>query len=374
MFYRKLVCSFLVTASLPWIAYGAPQGSDGVLSKRTPSSTPAPQLVPGEISQKGQLPAAYNAGAAYQCRGGYDLFFTGDYIYWDWTQASMKAGDIVVSSSSSGHQKAFVLSPGYASGFQVGFGSTTLSADDWQIRGNYTWYQNSVSSNTSISSGTYYRYIETFSDRLNFFSGDVSLNQKMNYNELELLLERPFYFGKRLLSNIGVGLASLWVVQHNHTNLNGTYGVTLSNVTTQLQSQTDKHFKVWCLGPRVELDTSWLLGEGVAFLANATSSLVYARYYNLSANGQITTPTGTSSLSQSFPDNFNTLRPILQMFLGMGWNQGFNDNSWRVGLSAGYDFAMYWNFDMLSFTSTQGNLVAGNMFLHGLNAQIRFDF
>ncbi|MDE3056073.1 MAG: hypothetical protein KGI80_05250 [Verrucomicrobiota bacterium] len=357
---RMLSAAYLAIGLLaPWAMSASSANYDHSPSKKGQTAT---ALVPGEMSQAGQLPAGYSASASYRCREGYDLYFTGNYIYWNWTQNSLKKGVVTSSASAS----SFILDPGYASGFQVGFGYSMPYADDWNLYANYTWYQNSASENLSLAAG------QTFSlandvevDNLNLFSGNFSAEEKIKFNELELILERPFYFGKWLTANFGAGLDALFVGENYNGSYSGIINTLLVPIPYHGSDTLSIHTKAWSLGPKFVFNTNWLLGSGFAILANAATSALYTSFTTL--NAEKTTSTITSP-------KVNTITPVLQMFLGLGWNGGFCNDNYRLGIWAGYDFDIYYNYDMLNFISMRSNDMNDDITLYGLNVQARFDF
>ncbi|HLB52892.1 MAG TPA: Lpg1974 family pore-forming outer membrane protein [Chlamydiales bacterium] len=329
----------------------------------------------GAQSQQKELPAGYNASASFVGRNETGVFFTADYIYWDWTQGSMKLGDFVDPSTKPKKQVAVLLSPGYASGVQVGAGYRMANVDGWNLNFQYTFYQNSASQGEETTNDQYVRYIDPVKQKLKVFQGSMQYHLNMKYNELWGMLQRPFYFGKRLLANFGVGLDSLWVVQQLSSDFNGLSGNNPSNATTLTVGSSTTETKEWSLGPRASLDASWQLGQGIAFLADIAGSLLYTRYYDLDYLMKLDKASGKTKLfSASLPQNVNTLTPILQFFLGLNWSRNLARNGYRLGLTAGYDFAAYWNFDMLNFHSIIHNTESANMYLHGLRLESRFDF
>lgn len=339
------------------------------------AQTPSQTYVSGEIVKAGQLPAGYNASATYQCMDGWDIFITGDYIYWNWKQNSLKRGEYVLTSTTtSGTQTPIYLSPGYASGFQVGMGFNMHGMDDWNLCADYTWYKNSDNITASNDSTHVMRFLKPDTGTPIYRNGSASIDASMNFNEFGLYLKRPFYFGKKLSANFATGLDALWITQSLDISSSGHVGNSPFNTTTPDNSIINYNTKAWSLGPKVGLDTNWMLGYGLSILANASASLLYTSYYDLSVVKTITQTANRFTVTVTDPNNFNTLRPIMKMFLGLGWNTGLCDNSFRLGFSAGYDFAVFWNYDMMNFSTIYTNAASGNMYLQGLNIQARFDF
>lgn len=331
---------------------------------------------PGEIIQEHQLPAGYNASASYDSSNRCGVDINANYIYWNWEQPDFKKGELVLTSATaSGSQIGQYIDPGYASGFQVGLKVDMPSVDHWNLSSQYTWYQNSGNLEVTTDPDHVLRIRSHITDSLVYGSGTAHYNINMHFNNLDLLLQRPFYLGTRLFANIAVGLDSYWITQELNTSATGFTGSSPSSVTVGASQTVKLNTKAWSLGPKFGLNTNWMLGCGISALANISSSLVYTRYYDMSINSSVTYSSSTvSNVIDSDPNNLNTLRPVTQMFLGLGWNRGFGDDNYRFGLSAGWDFKLLWNYSMIDFTTTNGNSGSDNLSLNGLNIQASFDF
>lgn len=375
MLKNELKAALAVVGTLfPLLAHADQPMSNSQMNAQTNGTQQA--YVPGEMVKAGQLPAGYNASASYQTVDGWDVYITGDYLYWNWKQDSFKLGDTVMASSStSGRNDPIVVNPGYASGFQVGLGFNMPGMDDWNLYAEYTWYKNSGSLSTSSDAGRVIRHRNNNTTALNYFNGTATADLHMHFNALDVMLKRPFYFGKKLTASFGAGLSALWITQKLDTTFSGLAGLTSATATTPTNDSNNLKQSSWSLGPKFGFESNWLLGYGFAILANVSGSVLFTNYdLTDTFNGSFTVGSNTTSFSVSNSNNgnnYDTLRPVTQMFLGLGWNMGFCDDSFRFGLSAGYDFDVYWNYDMLNFLG-QGN--NGNMYLQGLNIQARFDF
>lgn len=306
MLKKELTAALALMGAIAPFAAHADQG----MSMNQQSGQPA--YTAGESVKRGALPAGYSQSANYKIDDSYDVYFTGDFIYW-----CLQQDGLVVNSS--GGTTTF-MDASYKPGFQVGLGFNMAGMDDWNMYSEYTWYKNNHTTT----------------------AGSSSLKTHYVYNNLNVLLQRPFYWGRKLTANFGFGLRALW----------------LTNNLTYTSDELNQ--KSWALGPRVGLDTSWLLGAGFRFMADAGVSALYTSY---------------TTFSNSFAaasDNYNTVRAITETALGLGWGSYFGDNNdFHFDLSASYEFNIYWDQNMA------GVLVGGtprNNYLHGLNVAVRFDF
>jgi hypothetical protein len=330
----------------------------------------------GERVKAGQLPGGYSESASYKCDNGHDLFFTADYIFWDWVQdAGMGIGvrnPAPVVSTTHLDIKPVTITPGYASGFQLGVGYNMKGMDDWNVYGEYTWYKNSGSKSAHAEAA-----ITSPNISLNV---DLAADISLKYDNADFLIERPFYFGKKLTANFYTGLKALWITREAKVTIPSTSSFTFlsSSFLEGTVTEFDLHDKVssWSLGPKFGIDSSWLLGYGIKFLSNVSVSAVYTRYTQTldgKVDGEmslITLPVSLKSSGQMKQSNYGTIRPILETYLGLGWGSFFCENKFHFDLSVGYDFNVFWNY----VTEIGGTLPPASMYLHGVNAQVRFDF
>jgi hypothetical protein len=364
----KAALAILGTVCVPMFAQ-----TDQSMSDSRGQQQQQPGYVSGDAIKAGQLPGGYNQSAAIMCDDGWDVFVSADYIWWNWSQdRGMNLGFAGLGAFTSADVSLHpnTTNPGYASGFQVGLGFVMKGMDDWNFYGEYTWYKNSASNSNAVA-GTLPNALLTANLT---GSSDISIA----YNNADFLLQRSFYFGKKLTSNFYTGLRALWINNDASLTASGTL-TALSSIVTGDYSNVymSASNSSWALGPKFGFDANWLLGYGVKFLSNMSASVLYTRYtgdFSSSTTGTgkvITAFSGNSSVSIN-ESNFGRLRPVLESYLGLGWGSYFGDNSFRLDLSIGYDFNVH--FDYVTNMTTPGGSGPSNLYLHGLNVQARFDF
>ena len=375
----KAAAALASTMLIPWIAEA---------DSPAPSEAPPPYLS-GEKVKQGQLPGGYNEKASYSCKDGGDFFLTGDYIYWTWQQEMMEVGTLITPTAFgaqaflNGSCEIILQSPGYTSGFQIGLGCGLKSMDDWILHGEYTWYTNSDTLNTTASTS---QILAVSSGLVPYIQGVtpgvlladlLKTKARLDYNAVDLLLERPFYFGRKLTADLMVGLQALWIDQKftaTGSDLSfiesGAFVITaVDGSFTSISKQNS-----WGLGPKFGLSSHWLLGYGIKIMGSVSLSALYTRYtkLNTSVTGAVSS-TSTANLQTNQKKNYNTVNPVGEASLGLGWGSYFNDDSVHFELSAGYDFKLFWNQNVVN-TLVNSNGSPGNLSLRGLNIQARFDF
>ena len=370
---RKKITFLALGALSPLYNYAAEINNQGS-SIDVPSS-----FLEGNPLSKGSLTSGYNHSANYKPSDRCGLYMTANYIYWHVNQWPLIVGNLV-HTKGSGSKALFngtaviqSVQPGYRSGFQIGSGYKFFSMDDWNLYGEYTWYQNNC--NKSVKSGS-----NTFLSIPDFFKPGIygsrvltatkaDGNFSFHYNSANLCLERPFYFSERITANIALGLKGLWISESVGLVAKGlSYGDPLTSDDLIPEPGTlvcKNHRKSWGVGPRFAFTSNWLLGCGLQLVGDLGASVLYTRYTKHDTSA-VTSLTNITSFSQS---NYGTLRAVTESSLGLGWGQYLGGNNrWHLDLTASYDFNILWN---------QNIIVAGassNIYIHGLNLGARFDF
>ncbi len=375
----KAIMVVASTALIPWIAQAD-----------SPDAPGSSSYLAGDKIKEGQLPSGYNKAASYDCLDPWKLFLTGDYIYWTWQQELMQVGTFMTptafgsSAFLNGEGEVVLQTPDYASGFQLGMGCDLRGMDDWNLYSEYTWYKNTNNLHTTTSgsellavSSRIIPYLEYASLGI-LVSEDLTTTARMTYNMVDLVLERPFYFGRKLTANFIVGLEALWISQEFTANGSELSFIEPDSQTSDLLSNASfssySKQKSWGLGPKFGINSSWLLGYGLKIIGTASLSALYTSYIKL-----ITSTVGTIStfnlinLEMNQPGNYNTVNPIGTASLGLGWGSYFCNNSFHFDLLASYDFKVFWSQNVID-SLLNGNGSPGNMSLRGLNIQARFDF
>ncbi len=334
------------------------------------SEAPKVQYLSGEAIKTGDLPGAYNESATYSCCEYADMFITADYVYWKWSQDNIQVGTLVDQTGITyrGNSTAVLRDPGYTSGFQVGAGFNLHGMDDWNLYSEYSWYKNT--DNQTVTSTVAQALVlppalirPDLTIKANHLVGTVQTETKMGFQSADFLMQRPFYFGKKLTASFGAGLRAQWITQHLTFSSNS---LTIAETSATVTYSNDLKQTTWGLGPKFGFDVNWLLGYGLKVMTNISGSFLYTSY-----NVNIETTTNDVTVYGNYLHNYGTVRPVTEAFLGLGWGSYLGNDHFHIDLSAGYDFNAYWNYNMLYSTTGQS---VGSMYLQGLNIQARFDF
>jgi len=325
-----------------------------------------PGFTPGDIIGDGQLPSAYPQSAALVCDNGWDVTISANYLYWLWSQDSSTQVGVVVDQTASpgfnGTSTAVYNTPGYTSGFKVGLGLGLPEFDNWDLNAEYTWYRNTSNESASGSASKALVLKGLKKDADAYSVGSVNSEARLGYQTLDFLVRRNMYFGKQLTFRVGTGLRAQWISEEFET----TGSLTALSSADPSYNSIERNMTSWQLGPKLSMDLKWLLGAGFGIMGNLHNSLLYTSY-NTSASAAGTISGSGFSSTYTGLDNYGTIRPVTEAFLGLNWEMYFCDNNFHFDLFAGYDFNIFWNYDMLSNNR-------GDMTLQGLNIGVHFDF
>ena len=218
--------------------------------------------------------AVYNIPSRIQVDKNIGLFTTCSFIYWCPFEEGLEIGyntklavelPIIQFDIEAIKNMEYKYSPG----FKVGLGKK-FNMDDWNIYANYTWLhiKNSKTVNT-IYPGALLFIIPWFHNNMLPESiNQVTGSWKLNYDVVELMLQRPFYLGRCLSMDASCGLRGL-VINQNYYSLVNLYGTS---------SNTKSHS--WGIGPYCVVDFNWLFVKNFKAVFRPSAGLYFQHFKN----------------------------------------------------------------------------------------------
>lgn len=307
---------------------------------------------------------AYLAPANVKLNDCWDVDVTASFIYWHVSQENMNvAYHEPAVSSSVNHYNMSYPEFSYKPGFKLGFGFNT-NYDDWTGFFEYTWLHQNTSHTSTAGSSTEIKAVNVLSDTLVGYTS-VNSHWKMNMDKLDFGMSRPFYFSKRITMLPVGGLRALWIRQ----NFNNTYETSTQELLVKSKSHS------WAFGPMFGTATRWFFGEGFRFEGKGNGALLYTRYTKVSSKQVAGTTTDVAH-----QHDYNCLRPMMDLGIGFGWGTYIGCQDYYIDLSASYDFNLFWDQNVMlnniqSFNQDQPVAgTNGNLYMHGLTLNARFDF
>ncbi|MBS0615034.1 MAG: hypothetical protein JSR58_00595 [Verrucomicrobia bacterium] len=332
-----------------------------------------------------QMGAGYNQYAEYDLGSNWDWFIQASFIYWHVSQGAMDI-DLSTQRFSDGTTSAFA-NPGhidfqnfkYKPGFKVAMGFDS-QFDNWVPFAEYTWLHHTTKMNKTADENQAL-VLGSWVPAKNNSAQSLSSEWKFDLDILDFAISRPYYQGTRLTVNPVVGLRAMWLKQTNE--LEFTPFSTQNDPAFTKRAETKYENKSWALGPRLGFYSSWHLGAGFRAIGNAFASILYTRYNKVELKSD-QVDTASSNLLHVSPvhirtSRINTLRPQVEMNLGLGWGEYIFGHDYHIDFSATYDFMVFWNQNMnraLSLRTGGGGAFGdlGDLYIHGLTLTGRFDF
>jgi hypothetical protein len=336
---------------------------------------------PGMPIDTNKVGGAYNKEANVHIQCGTDYFITADFLYWEAMQDGMDlvmdhTNQIASFLETSSEQIKFE-NFSYKPAFKVGVGRT-YAYDGWTAYAQYTWYHHTFSTSYSGPSPTpsldnfltaQYGDADTHPDG-DFAATAYSSKWKLGIDIGDISVQRPSYIGTYLVLTPSLGVRGALIQQRLNGN-SDNFDLAF------LPSERTGRYKVrsWAVGPRVGLASSWLMGCGFRFIGNGYASLLFTSYTHARVNF---TDDTTADVHRKYRGNYNALRAMTELDLGLGWGDYFCDQTYHFDLALTYDFNVFWNQNMMRHLSNQFNRVLvdspGNLYLHGLTVEARLDF
>ena len=269
----------------------------------------------------------------------------------------------------------------YHPAFKVSAG-IGFNRDDWTACVEYTRFHSKDSNHKTISKDnlTELLILSTWNASNQTFASKA--DWKLKNDLIDLSFGRPYYLGKKIVIKPHFGLRGGWIDQKYHLE------ETFLSDDTELNSFTNVKSDSWLIGPRAGVKTNWLLGKGFNFFGNIATSLFYQDFstkYNYNYTTIVLETTRDISVNEKQDNHYIT--PNLECALGLGWGSYFAKNKAHFNLSAGYEFHIFWNQNLMKSlaekvksgtgSTSDGSITEtkeGDLMLHGLTVSARFDF
>lgn len=238
--------------------------------------------------------------------------------------------------------------------------------DNLDIQAIYTYYQNKIHGSIIGNTASFIQNILTGQEHLKLTSnvGDLELG-KTFFSETTKVLFRPF-----------IAIRGGWLDQDNSANYTGIDQISLNGgVTTNVPTATSIVLDqdVWCIGPRIGIDMSWLRFGGFSFMVDFSTSLLYGKAHQklainnntASANNQ-STGIDYTTINLVGRDKFMVLCPQLQGFIGLQWERCLKNHR-SVKLFVGWEANYWWEVSNVLFFNRP-------LSMQGLTAGLSFNF
>lgn len=333
------------------------------------------------------FPSAYNEPANFDLGPcPWDFWVDASFTYWEAYEEGLGLGvsTTVLSDAVQPVRDGTYLfqSNSFKPGFKVGLGMD-LGHDDWSVFGEYTWFRSKTSTNSAAPTDSrggvgvwqftnWFNRTSTIQSNQNALS--ISSSWRNNMDLADVGVSRPYYQGTHLIIAPFGTVRGQWIRQQLNVEARvaSTTGAFLLNATSSNRSNS------WAVGPRGGLLAKWHLGWGFRFEGDVAGAILFTRYTKVSHSESSTSSTTTPVAVSARFRNYNTLRMVNDMNVGIGWGTYLDCRNYHLDLLATYDFQVFWNQNLMRQLADSLSSGAGyspsNLYLQGLTVRAQFDF
>jgi hypothetical protein len=303
-----------------------------------------------------------------------DGVFTVDFIYFDATQTGLDFARNNLQDSSEVTSQGSIYYPnfGFDPGFRLGFG-LDLAHDAWDVMAEYTYFHTGTRTNSYTYADTATQTVDNLADQETLTSARSHWRLKLDV--LDVDLGRNYYISQYLAMRPFFGAKTLW----NRETYNVTAaGPQLALDNTAAQRQIRQYQYAFGFGIRTGLDTSWQFTRNWNIYGNAAFSLMNTHQKVEVKTLQYTEAGVFTGYTQSAVSDQNTIQPVVEFGMGLGYDCFFDDDNYHFGIKAGWEFNYFNNnnyFVQPFGISADDQLFRfGDLSIQGFDLQLRLDF
>lgn len=292
-----------------------------------------------------------------------EWFVTADFIYW-------KAHEENLEYAYDGQLFGGVLSPGSSKeldwrwdpGFKVGLGYLLDSC--WEFYLNFTWLYSRASGSASTPPPGF--LVQTFTSSTDIIIGRTFASEDwhLHYQTLDLELGYWLCWDSCVALRPNFGLRAAWTRDRSN--------IFYSTVDT-LFSDYDYRQKFDGVGPRIGLNAHWNFCSHWSLFADGAFALLWGNYdiHLLERN--------TAALITVLDTNhqFNALRSLTDLKIGLGWDRCFCDNDYHLIIQLAWENRVWFKHNEFQrFSSFTGGYLNndGDLSLYGVTLSARLEF
>ncbi len=296
-----------------------------------------------------------------------NLSLHGSFLYYQPIEKNMDYA-FFGSGGFNDERPVVYLDSNYQPGFKVGFGYI-FHHDNWKMNFDYSRFNfsHSEKEDRAFWGSNLYPTWTTIERTGNLISSYVTADWNLDFNILDLEIERAFYLGDRTVLTPFYGLKGGFINQKLNSDFKTVVFYT-GKINTKANSSL--------IGPKTGLNGKWELGAGFNIISSILAALMYQnskvdfQEYDFRYSDTPLIVNNKSRLSQ-FISN-------IELSLGFSWSRFFNKKKKYIDLSAQYDFIYYSNQNNMRYLkdmlSSQVDSKTGALMLHGLDASLNFAF
>lgn len=322
--------------------------------------------VQGEGITKDEMSSGYNAPGRIDLKGKWDSWVTGSFIFWQALEENIYVArsDIRSTTDYPKNQIYYNMDFDYHPGFKAGIGHSLNNHDNWSFFLRYTGLhlKNKVTHNFN----EYVLIPSFYAGYSGIFITSATAKWRLNFDMVDLDMERSFYLGTRLITKPFVGLKGGYIKQKYRNNITN-YNANIGTYYPYYKGKVDS----WKIGARAGCDFSWFISRAFRVNANLAIDLLYADFRSSFTN-YLYAGTASNMYTLTATKNTYVIQPVFETALGFGWGSYFANDRLHFDVSALYEFQVYLRENQFLFEQIYDDM--GALYLHGLTVNARLGF
>ena len=155
-------------------------------------------------------------------------------------------------------------------------------------------------------------------------------------------------------------------------NTKFVYFMKSTPIPLELKARGTDRLDYWGIGIRTGLDTSWHFNNCFSLVGELAISELWQRFEVERKVIHTFVDAETSKVPIYLCDNFHTIKPVIELFLGLRWEEWFCCDTYHFSLEAGWE-EQWWS-DQNQFFQFGVETRQGDLIIQGLTIKARFDF
>ena len=180
------------------------------------------------------------------------------------------------------------------------------------------------------------------------------------------VLGRNFFISRYLKLRPNFGLKGTWQKQD--------YVIISQGGTIPSIGEDQNKLDYWGVGIRAGFDTTWHLTRCYSILGNVAVAGLWERFDvdRILRNYPVDPAAAAPQTLQDLENKIDTIKPVLELFIGARWETWFCCDRYHVAADAGWEI-QWWSNQNQFFTPVLESKL-GDLYFQGLTARIRLDF
>jgi hypothetical protein len=318
------------------------------------------------------IPVITPSVAPHICEGT-DTFITAEFIWWKTHLDAMEYAiggffdGYGVSSGNVSTGKAETPHFDFDPGVKLGLG-WHADHDGWDLYADWTFLiskREKASLNNSLGSG--HGMVSAQHANIAGNLEQVALSSatnlwKQHFNVIDIELGRDFFLSRYLTVRPQIGLKTGWVHEKTQTNLG------IANIATVSSAEFKNTQNVWGVGVRSGLTSGWHLSKHWQIVGDFALSNFWGNFHRkFEQKNELLT--GSVSKTQDTHQSKQSVIPVVETGIALGYVTWFSDNRYRFETRIGWDEQVW-----IGFNRSQDFVRQGNLSLHGLTFKTQLNF